>query len=60
MGLDNLVLDLVGSFLFVFLFKGASILVELLRLSLDLDDSLLSLAPHLLNVTWFDKGQQGG
>ena len=49
-GDENLVLDLVSSFLFIFLLKSASVFVKLLSVSLDLDDSLLSVDSDLLDM----------
>ncbi len=50
MRLDDFVLDLVSSFLFIFLLECASVFVKLLSVSLDLDNSLLSIDPDLLDM----------
>ncbi len=55
MRLDDFVLDLVSSFLFIFLFECASVFVKLLCVSLDLDDSLLSIDSDLLDMAYQSK-----
>ena len=51
MGLDDLVLNLVGPFFLRLLLTGASVLIQLLSVRLDLDQHLLGLPPDLLNFT---------
>ena len=51
-GLDHFVLDLVGSLLFILLFRGAALLVESLSLGLDANDCLFSLSADLLEHTY--------
>lgn len=55
MRLDDFVLDLVSPLLFVLLFEGASVFVQLLSVGLDLDDALLSLTLNLLKDTYRKK-----
>ena len=50
-GLDHFILDLVGSLLFILLFRGAALLVESLSLRLDANDRLFSLSTDLLEHT---------
>ena len=52
MGLDHFILDLVGSLLFILLFRGAALLVESLSLRLDANDRLFSLSADLLEHTY--------
>ena len=49
-GLDDLVLNFVGSLFFGLLLASAAVLVQLLRVRLDLDEHLLSLPSDLLNL----------
>ena len=48
MRLDDLVLDLVCSFFFVFFLSGAAVFVPLLRFNFDADDLLLGQLAFLL------------
>ena len=49
-GLNDFILDFVGSFLLVFLLGGAAVFIPLLSLDLDADDLLLSRLPLFLQL----------
>ena len=55
-GTDDLVLDLVGSFLFVLLLECAASCLSLIGLSLDLVYSLVSFLGQLDELAWIESG----
>ena len=57
MRLDDLILNFIGTLLLVFLFKRATLFVNLFRVDADLRNALLSLLTHLLEGTYPRHGQ---